>query len=99
MWSPQNGPSPGASGSSGTPGSGQWRALPPVKGAKNEVEEGDDDEDDASQPGEGPAAEVKKKSTRGSRACTVCRKLKMRCVGAEEGPPCKRCKTGGHEVR
>ncbi|GAA6061307.1 hypothetical protein JCM10212_005421 [Sporobolomyces blumeae] len=41
--------------------------------------------------------EVKKKSTRGSRACTVCRKLKMRCVGAEEGPPCKRCKNGGHE--
>lgn len=26
-------------------------------------------------------------------------KLKMRCVGAEEGPPCKRCKSGGHEVR
>ncbi|GAA5983553.1 hypothetical protein JCM5350_000273 [Sporobolomyces pararoseus] len=44
-----------------------------------------------------PAEEPKKKSTRGSRACTVCRKLKMRCVGAEEGPPCKRCKNGGHE--
>ncbi|GAA5822507.1 hypothetical protein JCM11251_006362 [Rhodosporidiobolus azoricus] len=39
----------------------------------------------------------KKKQTRGARACTVCRKLKMRCVGAEEGPPCKRCKNGGHE--
>lgn len=25
--------------------------------------------------------------------------LKMRCVGAEEGPPCKRCKNGNHEVR
>ncbi|GAA5906540.1 Zn(II)2Cys6 transcription factor [Sporobolomyces salmoneus] len=48
--------------------------------------------------GEGgaPGEEPKKKSTRGSRACTVCRKLKMRCVGAEEGPPCKRCKNGGH---
>ncbi|GAA5920439.1 hypothetical protein JCM1841_004552 [Sporobolomyces salmonicolor] len=44
-----------------------------------------------------PGEEPKKKSTRGSRACTVCRKLKMRCVGAEEGPPCKRCKNGGHE--
>ncbi|GAA5889963.1 hypothetical protein JCM16303_004877 [Sporobolomyces ruberrimus] len=41
--------------------------------------------------------EPKKKSTRGSRACTVCRKLKMRCVGAEEGPPCKRCKNGGQQ--
>lgn len=46
------------------------------------------------EPGEG---EVKKKSTRGSRACQVCRKLKMRCVGADD-PPCKRCRTAGHEV-
>ncbi|GAA5907259.1 hypothetical protein JCM6882_008404 [Rhodosporidiobolus microsporus] len=46
--------------------------------------------------GEGESGE-KKKQTRGARACTVCRKLKMRCVGAEEGPPCKRCKNGGHE--
>ncbi|KAM0790082.1 hypothetical protein ACM66B_005410 [Microbotryomycetes sp. NB124-2] len=38
----------------------------------------------------------KKKQTRGSRACTVCRKLKMRCVGAED-PPCKRCRNGGHQ--
>ncbi|KAL1743695.1 fungal-specific transcription factor domain-containing protein [Schizophyllum fasciatum] len=39
----------------------------------------------------------KAKATRGSRACTVCRRLKMKCVGAEQGPPCKRCQTGGHE--
>ncbi|KAG9039454.1 hypothetical protein FRB95_010743 [Tulasnella sp. JGI-2019a] len=39
----------------------------------------------------------KPKATRGSRACTVCRRLKMKCVGAENGPPCKRCETGGHE--
>ncbi|KAL1691371.1 fungal-specific transcription factor domain-containing protein [Schizophyllum commune] len=39
----------------------------------------------------------KTKATRGSRACTVCRRLKMKCVGAEQGPPCKRCQTGGHE--
>lgn len=44
------------------------------------------------------AADGKKKSTRGSRACQVCRKLKMRCVGAED-PPCKRCRNQGHEVR
>lgn len=45
----------------------------------------------------GDGGEVKKKSTRGSRACQVCRKLKMRCVGADD-PPCKRCRTAGHEV-
>ncbi|KAJ8092554.1 hypothetical protein PM082_006879 [Marasmius tenuissimus] len=46
-----------------------------------------------------PAAdkEDKPKPTRGSRACTVCRRLKMKCIGAEDGPPCKRCQTGGHE--
>ena len=32
-----------------------------------------------------------------SRACTVCRRLKMKCVGAEQGPPCKRCQAGNHE--
>ncbi|KIK62893.1 hypothetical protein GYMLUDRAFT_41756 [Collybiopsis luxurians FD-317 M1] len=41
--------------------------------------------------------EEKPKPTRGSRACTVCRRLKMKCVGAEQGPPCKRCQAGGHE--
>ncbi|KAF9077228.1 fungal-specific transcription factor domain-containing protein [Rhodocollybia butyracea] len=41
--------------------------------------------------------EEKPKPTRGSRACTVCRRLKMKCIGAEQGPPCKRCQTGGHE--
>lgn len=41
--------------------------------------------------------ESKPKSTRGSRACTVCRRLKMKCVGAEHGPPCKRCQTGNHD--
>ncbi|KIY46961.1 hypothetical protein FISHEDRAFT_31353, partial [Fistulina hepatica ATCC 64428] len=51
----------------------------------------------------GPAADdtgkddPKPKSTRGARACTVCRRLKMKCVGAEQGPPCKRCATGNHE--
>ncbi|KAF8341576.1 uncharacterized protein EI90DRAFT_1755923 [Cantharellus anzutake] len=41
--------------------------------------------------------QVKVKATRGSRACTVCRRLKMKCVGAENGPPCKRCIAGKHE--
>ncbi|WVF72211.1 hypothetical protein IAT40_007023 [Kwoniella sp. CBS 6097] len=31
-----------------------------------------------------------------NRACNNCRRMKMRCVGAEE-PPCKRCKNGGLE--
>ena len=31
------------------------------------------------------------------RACTNCRRLKMKCVGAEQSPPCKRCLTGNHE--
>ncbi|KAJ8589697.1 hypothetical protein M405DRAFT_817576 [Rhizopogon salebrosus TDB-379] len=55
---------------------------------------------DDSIDGQSPAAdreEPKPKSTRGSRACTVCRRLKMKCVGAEHGPPCKRCTTGNHE--
>ncbi|KZV88288.1 hypothetical protein EXIGLDRAFT_619562 [Exidia glandulosa HHB12029] len=42
-------------------------------------------------------ADSKVKPTRGSRACTVCRRLKMKCVGAEHGPPCKRCITGNYE--
>ncbi|KAK4050348.1 hypothetical protein OIO90_005141 [Microbotryomycetes sp. JL221] len=49
----------------------------------------------ASEAGSG-ADTPKKKQTRGSRACTVCRKLKMRCVGAED-PPCKRCKNSGQQ--
>ncbi|BGP26143.1 zn(2)-C6 transcription factor [Rhodotorula toruloides] len=39
----------------------------------------------------------KKKATRGARACTKCRAFKMRCTGGENGPPCDRCKKGGHE--
>ncbi|TDL24905.1 hypothetical protein BD410DRAFT_744627 [Rickenella mellea] len=57
-------------------------------------DDADEDEDMS------PAAdkdEGKVKATRGSRACTVCRRLKMKCVGAEQGPPCKRCLSGNHE--
>ncbi|KAF8163657.1 fungal-specific transcription factor domain-containing protein [Crassisporium funariophilum] len=55
-----------------------------------------DDESDVHSPGV-EKEEVKAKPTRGSRACTVCRRLKMKCVGAEQGPPCKRCLSGNHE--
>lgn len=53
--------------------------------------------DDGSEEKDTP--EPKAKTTRGSRACTVCRRLKMKCVGAENGPPCKRCQSGNHECR
>ena len=46
---------------------------------------------------DGQAATKKQKPTRGARACTNCRRLKMRCVGAEKGPPCNRCRNGNHE--
>ncbi|KAL5511348.1 hypothetical protein ACEPAH_4564 [Sanghuangporus vaninii] len=55
----------------------------------------DEDEDAPSPTAE--LAEGKVKATRGSRACTVCRRLKMKCVGAEQGPPCKRCEAGNHQ--
>ncbi|EPS94764.1 hypothetical protein FOMPIDRAFT_1038716 [Fomitopsis schrenkii] len=58
----------------------------------------DDDGDEAGSPeGEKGDDAPKQKSTRGSRACMVCRRLKMKCVGAENGPPCKRCQAGNHE--
>ncbi|KAF8205592.1 hypothetical protein K438DRAFT_1905269 [Mycena galopus ATCC 62051] len=55
-----------------------------------------DDDDDPPSP-TADKEEGKTKPTRGSRACTVCRRLKMKCVGAEKGPPCKRCIAGNHE--
>ncbi|OSD08461.1 hypothetical protein PYCCODRAFT_1462684 [Trametes coccinea BRFM310] len=56
-----------------------------------------DDDGDPQSPTTERGEEPKAKPTRGSRACTVCRRLKMKCVGAENGPPCKRCQTGNHE--
>ncbi|KAJ6490719.1 fungal-specific transcription factor domain-containing protein [Mycena vitilis] len=55
------------------------------------------DDDDEPQSPTADREEGKAKPTRGSRACTVCRRLKMKCVGAEQGPPCKRCIAGNHE--
>ncbi|TFK30236.1 hypothetical protein FA15DRAFT_581395 [Coprinopsis marcescibilis] len=56
-----------------------------------------DEESDVAQSPTTEKEEPKPKPTRGSRACTVCRRLKMKCVGAEQGPPCKRCVSGNHE--
>ncbi|OBZ65745.1 Protein priB [Grifola frondosa] len=56
-----------------------------------------DEDGEAQSPATEKGEEPKAKPTRGSRACTVCRRLKMKCVGAEHGPPCKRCQTGNHE--
>ncbi|KIJ24429.1 hypothetical protein M422DRAFT_62342 [Sphaerobolus stellatus SS14] len=56
------------------------------------------DDDAASQsPGLDKDTAPKAKPTRGSRACTVCRRLKMKCVGAENGPPCKRCQASNND--
>lgn len=63
-------------------------------GQKKPRKDEDVDEDVLAEKGDEP---TKAKPTRGSRACTVCRRLKMKCVGAENGPPCKRCQAGNHE--
>ncbi|KAF7322274.1 hypothetical protein HMN09_00004800 [Mycena chlorophos] len=77
-----NGKRPGPSMSSGA-----------SKKARKEMQDMDDAPSPATERDDGG----KPKPTRGSRACTVCRRLKMKCVGAEQGPPCKRCIAGNHE--
>ena len=46
-----------------------------------------------------PEAKSNNRSTRGSKACTVCRRLKMRCepTGNPDDTKCKRCKNGNHD--
>ncbi|KAF8499925.1 hypothetical protein JB92DRAFT_2743342 [Gautieria morchelliformis] len=68
-----------------------------VAGGQNRKKQRKDDEvvDQSLGPEKEGAGKVK--PTRGSRACTVCRRLKMKCVGAEHGPPCKRCQSGNNE--
>lgn len=44
--------------------------------------------------GTGKGKDADKERT--SRACLACRKLKTRCDGADD-PPCRRCRSGGHE--
>ncbi|WVR05190.1 hypothetical protein IAU60_002202 [Kwoniella sp. DSM 27419] len=58
------------------------------KGVKRE-----DGKSGASAEGKG---EKKGGINRVNRACNNCRRMKMRCVGAED-PPCKRCRNGGLE--
>ncbi|KAF8607837.1 hypothetical protein BDV93DRAFT_467449, partial [Ceratobasidium sp. AG-I] len=66
------------------------------KKAKQVVENDEDDDDESPAPANG--AQPKPKSTRGSKACTNCRRLKMKCVGADQGSPkCDRCRLNGHE--
>jgi hypothetical protein len=65
-----------------------------ASGSRKKVRKDDEDE---SQSPVVEKEEVKAKPTRGARACTVCRRLKMKCVGAEQGPPCKRCQAGNHQ--
>lgn len=76
-----------------------------VKKQRADTEDVEDDGSGAEQQDDGSnfastgkgGAGGKTKATRGSRACMVCRRLKMKCVGAEHGPPCKRCAAGNHE--
>ena len=68
------------------------KAPKPSAGASNSNSANDPKRANAS---ETPAK--KPKPTRGAKACTNCRRLKMRCVGAEKGPPCNRCRHGNHE--
>ncbi|SPO27877.1 uncharacterized protein UTRI_05020 [Ustilago trichophora] len=67
------------------------------KAASSKDKTSSDKANDPSGPKDGQAATKKQKPTRGARACTNCRRLKMRCVGAEKGPPCNRCRNGNHE--
>ncbi|QRV72781.1 Fungal specific transcription factor domain [Ceratobasidium sp. AG-Ba] len=68
------------------------------KKAKQSANDLDDDDDDDS-PAPAPGGSAKPKATRGSKACTNCRRLKMKCVGvsADKGPPCDRCRNNGQE--
>ncbi|CED83779.1 Zn(2)-C6 fungal-type DNA-binding domain [Phaffia rhodozyma] len=68
------------------------RSKPKVNKGKRNT-----DDNGSVEPVIGPDGKpLKVKATRGSRACTVCRKLKMRCF-SENGPPCKRCAASGQE--
>ncbi|KAG9318732.1 hypothetical protein JVU11DRAFT_831 [Chiua virens] len=107
---PNNLPSPSSQGSDtiGTPPTENMSYSPPATNGKrpsslvaalgdpNRKKARTDDSTDGLSPAP-DKDDPKPKSTRGARACTVCRRLKMKCVGAEQGPPCKRCLTGGHE--
>ncbi|EIW84743.1 hypothetical protein CONPUDRAFT_116908 [Coniophora puteana RWD-64-598 SS2] len=107
---PSNSLSPSSQGSeslAGTPAADQHSFQTPSTNGKrpastltNDPSRKKQRTDDSTPDGQSPTADKddsKPKPTRGSRACTVCRRLKMKCVGAEQGPPCKRCIAGNHE--
>lgn len=66
-----------------------------TKRPQPERDELDEFDEDSPEP---ELVKPKSKTTRGSRACTVCRRLKMRCVGAEIEGPCNRCKKQNSDV-
>ncbi|KAF5357842.1 hypothetical protein D9756_001246 [Leucocoprinus leucothites] len=94
-----NGKRPSSVLSGGGSGAGDARAK---KMRRDDMSTRNDDMDDASTV-HSPSVEKedggsgKPKTTRGSKACTVHRRLKMKCVGVKEGPPCKCCIAGNHE--
>ncbi|KAH7343792.1 fungal-specific transcription factor domain-containing protein [Rhizoctonia solani] len=69
----------------------------PTKKHKQNIDMQDDDGEDSGTPAS--AAAAKPKSTRGSRACTNCRRLKMKCVGADKDAEgkCDRCRSNNHD--
>ncbi|CAG8636721.1 17291_t:CDS:2 [Acaulospora colombiana] len=76
----------------------------PASASRKRVRKESDLDADASVGGNSPQdvydpKEGKPKATRGARACTVCRRLKMKCVVLPElkDGPCKRCQAGNHE--
>ncbi|WWD15975.1 hypothetical protein CI109_100399 [Kwoniella shandongensis] len=66
-----------------------------VDSSDHEVKREDGQRSKGREDGKGKAKGEKKGGiNRVNRACNNCRRMKMRCVGAED-PPCKRCRNGG----
>ncbi|CAE6523226.1 unnamed protein product [Rhizoctonia solani] len=67
-----------------------------AKKHKQNAEQDDDGDDSGTPIG---AVAPKPKSTRGSKACTNCRRLKMKCVGADKDSEgkCDRCRSNNHD--
>ncbi|KEP52395.1 fungal Zn(2)-cys(6) binuclear cluster domain protein [Rhizoctonia solani 123E] len=84
----------------GNDGKGNKKRTRPASGGpskKHKQSEGQDDDDESGTPLSTTAQ--KPKSTRGSRACTNCRRLKMKCVGADKDAEgkCDRCRSNNHD--
>ena len=94
----------------GDDGPARKRRRSGVRAGNNKKSKANDEGTSSSQPNKKAkpkqkdgSAEAESKSnnrsTRGSKACTVCRRLKMRCepTGNPDDTKCKRCKNGGHD--